>query len=289
MLFFFKKRYIFIFSFKHFSSVIAPPPSSALHASLSSLLLSRPTPVPRSFSFSPPQRGWVRVCLSGEERWVLPYQILFQTNPSSEKHVCHQRADAGLFCLFFFFSFLSGCGSLHAARRDECESKTNKWTKGKETFYPRSLPYHVRKHEVSKGVFPRLYMIYINVRKRKTTTHRDEQTCAHRHTCTRMTRSFCSVCLSGLSGNDGSTNTLRERSAAGRGGMNYTSGLSPCIKQKKKRAMKEREEGTTAISFKGLAWLGGMQIAHHLSGQTFGLWSTCSSVRVAAILRKAWE
>lgn len=139
---------------------------------------------------------------------------------------------------FFPPSFLSSCRSLQSAQRDECESKTNKCTKGKETFYPRWLPYHVRKHGVSKWVFPHLCMIYVNVRG-KTTTHRDEQTCARQHTCTRMTRSFCSVCLSGLSGNDSSTNTLRERSAAGRGGMNYTSGLSLCIKQEKK----ESDEG----------------------------------------------
>lgn len=109
-------------------SLFSPLPSFALYAPLSSLLsLFPPTPVPRSLSLSPPQREWVSVWLSGEERWVLPSQILFQRNSSSEKHVCLQRANAGLLLQFHKLR--------RSARHAEINTnpKTNKYAKGKQT------------------------------------------------------------------------------------------------------------------------------------------------------------
>lgn len=67
---------------------------------LSSLLSPSSCSCTLFFVLSPPLRDRVSVCLSGEERWVLPSQILFRTNSSAEKHVCHQRADAGLLLQF---------------------------------------------------------------------------------------------------------------------------------------------------------------------------------------------
>lgn len=68
-----------------------PPPSFALYAPFITPLSFGPLPflVP-----SPPKRERVSAWLSGEERWVLPFQILFQRSSSSEE--CHQRANGGL-------------------------------------------------------------------------------------------------------------------------------------------------------------------------------------------------
>lgn len=89
----------------HFMPLFHPPP-----------LLFPLTP-PRSCSLSPPQREWVSVWLSGEERWVLPSQILFQRNSSSEKHVCLYRANAGLLLQFHKQA------QERTAHGDKCESQ----------------------------------------------------------------------------------------------------------------------------------------------------------------------
>lgn len=155
-------------------SLFSPLPSFALYTPLSSLLsLLPPTPVPRSFCLSPPQREWVSVWLSGEERWVLPYQILFQRNSSSEKHVCHQRANAGL-----LLQFHKQCGRARYAEID-VNPKTNKYTKGKQTsnVLPTLTPFNPEPcnetySKMSEWEFPRPCKIYISVKTHKCTgTH----------------------------------------------------------------------------------------------------------------------
>lgn len=91
-----------------------------------SLSLSSHSCTSSSLSLSPPQREWVSVWLSGEERWVLPSQILFQRNSSSGKHVCLHRANAGLLLQFH--------KQRRSARHAEINTnpKTNKHTKGKK-------------------------------------------------------------------------------------------------------------------------------------------------------------
>lgn len=157
----------------------------------------------------PPQREWVSVWLSGEERWVLPSQILFQRNSSSEKHVCLQRANAGLLLQFH--------KRRRSARHAEINTnpKTNKYTKGKQmssslptltSFNPE--PRYKTRRTGSKRAFPRLYMIYIDVK-----THRGKHTCIWTHTHT-LRRPVLSALLLwvrsisiGLTSNGGSTYT----------------------------------------------------------------------------------
>lgn len=137
-------------------------PSSLLCTLKPSLILFSlppPTPAPPSLRFRPPQREWVSVRLSGEERWVLPPQILFQRNSSSEKHVCRLRPNTRPGLYTFFNPKMT---ERHTARTSCVHARAS--------FWPQS--HHETYRGVSKSAFPRLYMIYTNVNTRvRMNTH----------------------------------------------------------------------------------------------------------------------